>query len=71
MTQRIITIPNGKRVPLGAYVKTWKQLKIMDPDDEVNGWEWFSVKVRDVLNDMSDAAERRLNSGIPCTMRGM
>ena len=68
---RTITIPNGKRVSLGAYVKMWKLLKTMNPEEYVTGWQWFSVKVRDVLNDMSDAAEERLNAGIPYTMRGI
>lgn len=62
---RVITIPNGKRVSLGAYVKTWKLLKTLDPNEEVGGWEWFPVKVSIILRDISDGVMARTMSGVP------
>lgn len=58
---RVIRIPNGKQVTLAAYVREWKHLKQLPPDTEASGWQWYPVKVRDVLRDLRYGVHDRIN----------
>jgi hypothetical protein len=62
---RHITIPNGKAVPLGAYVKAWRAVKGMPFDAEITDWQWYPTKAGFVLADMRRGMEERINAGIP------
>jgi len=70
MKTRCITTPEGKRVSIGAYVKAWKSLKAMDPETEISGWQWYPVKARDVLRDIAQGVQDRINQAIPYNKRG-
>jgi hypothetical protein len=56
-----VTLPNGKRVSLGAYTAAWRAVKAMAPDTEVNGWNWYPVPARYVLNAMRAGLQDRIN----------
>lgn len=58
---RVITVPNGRRVTLGQYVKAWKLVKTLDPDDELRDWDLFPTKASTVLRDISYGVNDRVN----------
>jgi len=58
---KLITVPNGRRVTIGAYVSTWRTLKAMPPRESVNGWQWYSVTVGEVLADFRHGVHDRIN----------
>lgn len=62
---RFMTTPSGNRVSLRNFVKNWKILKSLDPETEVKGWEWYPMKARDILRDISLGVQDRINQAIP------
>jgi hypothetical protein len=58
-----IRIPNGKSVSVRTYVESWRRLRAMNPESEVEGWEWYPCKVRSILQDMSQGVHDRINRG--------
>ena len=68
--KRVIVLPSGARVSIGHYASTWRELKTMEPDQSVRGWNWFSVSVREVLADMRAGLHDRINQRggvvLPC-----
>lgn len=71
MNVRLITLPSGRRITIREYVRCWKLLKQMDPNTEVANWEWFPMKARDILRQISEGVQDRINQAIPRTERGM
>ena len=52
MSKYYITLPGGRRVTMGEYVRSWKALKTMPPNAEVANWTWYPVKARDILRQI-------------------
>lgn len=59
--KRIITIPNGQRVTLGEYVKAWRLIKSLPPQEEVKGWQWWATDAGSILRDFSFGVHDRIN----------
>jgi hypothetical protein len=60
-TTRIITIPSGRQVTIGVYVKGWKAAKVLPSDRLVKGWDIFDVPAGEVLEDIRDGIHDRIN----------
>lgn len=58
---KTIGVPNGKVVTLGQFVAAWKQLKTLDPNQEVKGWTWYPMPARDVLRAIGRGVQDRVN----------
>ncbi len=61
MPQRVIVLPNRRRVTLGEYCQSWKRLKSLPLDREVSGWEWYPVSTRDILREIRAGVHDRIN----------
>jgi len=65
---RVITLPSGRRVSLGEYVRSWRAVKAIvavDPEREVAHWQWFPVPAREVLADIRAGMDERINARVP------
>lgn len=58
---RVVRIPNGRRVPLGAYVAAWRAVKAMPPDQLVRGWGHFAEPASRILADFAFGLHDRIN----------
>lgn len=67
--KRMITLPSGRRITIGEYVRSCRILKTMDLDDEVAKWEWYPCKVSHILHDIRWGIHDRINQGIPYVNR--
>lgn len=70
MATRVVTLPNGKQVPLSAYIAAWRVVKRADPEEEFRGWEWYPVPARDILAGFRRGLDRRITEGISYQERG-
>lgn len=61
MSRLTIRIPNGKSIPLGVYVSSWKALKSLAPDTEIAGWSWHPVTAADILRELRRGIHDRIN----------
>ncbi len=65
MTQRYITLGDGRKIGLGAYVKAWKACKTLDPNTPigrgVSGWsETAEEALRALRFGLHDRINRRI-----------
>ena len=60
-SKHYITIPSGKRIGLSNYVKAWRRLKAMDPNQQVAGWDWFETRAGWILEQMRAGIHDRIN----------
>lgn len=65
MSQRVVTLPSGKRVTLGSYVRGWKRLKTMPWDTHIPDWDWHYTTAREVLGALRESIDERINRHIP------
>lgn len=63
--QRVIVIPDGRRVSLSAYVKAWSHVKSLPPDQEVRGWDLFPTRAGVILGQMRRGIDDRINEKDP------
>lgn len=68
---RVITLPNGRAVPLRAYVAAWRTVKQADPETEFRGFEWYPVPARDILRRFRAGLDQRITDGISYSQRGL
>jgi len=71
MSIRAITLPSGKQVSIGAYVRAWKVLKTMPFETLLPGWEWYEVEAGRILADMRRGMHERINAGRSYDQRGL
>jgi hypothetical protein len=67
---KTITLPNGNRVTLAAYVAAWKNMVAANRDavvarKEYKGWQWFPVTAGEILSDISAGVHDRINRHLP------
>lgn len=62
MIQKVIVLPNGRRVTLGTYVQDWRRLLTLDPSREVGGFEWYPMPARHILRAISQGVHDRINT---------
>jgi len=68
--KRIIVLPNGRACCLSTYSSSWRTVKVLDPDAEVIGWEWYPLTAREILCDLHAGMHARINRHIPGFGRG-
>ena len=68
--KRYITVPIGRHIALGEYVKTWRLLKTLPPMEEVKGWSWWAVRADVILEGISYGVHDRINRLLPWFNKG-
>jgi len=63
--QRTITLPNDRTVTLGTYVKAWRQLKRLPPQETVHGFSWYLQTAGQILREMRRGVHDRINRHLP------
>lgn len=67
MTTYLITLPGGRKVTIGEYVRSWKVLKQMVKDGRgrarVAGWNWWDTEAADILRQIRRGVHDRINTG--------
>jgi hypothetical protein len=61
MTQRYVTLPNGKPCGLGKYVAAWRTLRAIAPDTQVKGFDHFPDDAASVLRELRRGLHDRIN----------
>lgn len=62
---RYITLPNGKHVSLGTYVKAWRELKRLHPGTPIKGWGWHLETAGQILQEIHAGVHDRINRHLP------
>jgi hypothetical protein len=57
----VFTLPNGRRVSHGAYVRAWRALQTLAPCRLVPGFEHFPTAARDILASIRAGVLERVN----------
>lgn len=57
----IFTLPNGRRVGHGTYVRAWRALQAMPADALVPGWGHFPTSAASILGSMRAGVLDRVN----------
>lgn len=70
MSARVITLPNGRAVGLGAYVRAWRLLLTTRPDADIRGFTWHALPAADVLRELRYGLHDRINRHLPGYGRG-
>lgn len=73
---RYVTLPSGRRVTLGAYVRAWKRARAIaaaDPDAWVpNAWgDGFGYPISAILRTFQAGMHDRINQAVPASERGV
>jgi hypothetical protein len=63
-SKRYVTLPNGKKVGLGEYVRGWKVVRELPPAQLCRGWDYFEIKAASILRDLRDGMHDRINRHI-------
>ena len=58
---RLIRLPNGRSVTLGAYVAAWRAVKSLDPSRPCGGFDHFPEPAGDILREMRRGMHDRIN----------
>lgn len=69
-TIRLITLPSGRRVTIGEYVRSWKTLKTLPPNRLVDRWSHFPTPAGEILREISYGVHDRINKHLPWWNRG-
>ncbi len=68
--KRVITLPGGRVVTIGEYVRSWRILKTLPPDREVARWTWHPVSAGEILRDIRRGIHDRINQAAAYSKRG-
>jgi hypothetical protein len=69
-TVKVIKLPNGRRVTLGAYVNAWRTLLTLRASDRVQGFDYFPQDAGSVLREFRYGLHERINRHLPYFGRG-
>lgn len=71
MNARYVTLP-GRIVPLGTYVRAWRQVIAADPEAVfAQGLDGGGSRTaREIRRQFCDGMHDRINSRVPCALRG-
>jgi hypothetical protein len=58
---RVITLPSGRQVTIGDYVKSWRFLKTLPPEKQINGWSHFPETAAWILSAIRFGVMDRIN----------
>lgn len=56
-----IALPNSRRVTIGEYVRSWRQLKTLPPGKSVAGFNYFPASAHTILRELSFGVQDRIN----------
>lgn len=59
--KRVITLPNGRSVPLPVYCTAWRKLKTVPADSKITGWGHWPTEGGDILSEMRAGLHDRVN----------
>lgn len=63
--RRYITLPNGKRCSIPMYVKAWRLLLTLPPQEPISGFSWWTESAADVLREIRAGMHDRINRHDP------
>jgi len=63
--KQYITIPDGRKVTLGAYAKAWRKVASMPADARVPGWDFMPRNAASIRADMVNGMIDRINRHLP------
>lgn len=63
--ERVVRLPNGRLVRLGAYVEAWRTLKAMPPEKLIKGFDHFPTAAGEIRRKMAEGTHDRINRHIP------
>jgi hypothetical protein len=67
---RVFTLPDGRKVPIAEYVRSWRVLKTVPPEMRVLYWGHFPEDADAVLKAIRDGVHDRINRHLPWFNRG-
>ena len=65
MAKHVIRLPNGKTCSLRTYVDSWRALKGMRPELDVNGFDHFPTPAKSILRALRAGMHDRINRHVP------
>jgi len=63
--KHFITLPNGRNVGLGVYVRAFNELKKTPPNEMVRGFDYFAAPAGEILRKMRESITDRINRHLP------
>ena len=60
-----IKLPGGRQVLLCEYLRSWRKLKSLPPQNQVANWEWYPVSAGDILRGISAGIDDRISRHLP------
>jgi hypothetical protein len=70
----LVTLADGRRLPLGSYVASWRRIRDADPEDRFRGApsDWFGLdySAAEILSEFRAAMHARINRHVPGYGRG-
>ena len=63
--KRTITLPNGRAVALGEYVRSWKRLQQLPSSCQVAHWSHFPNTAGQILAEIRFGIHDRINRHLP------
>lgn len=60
-----VTLPNGRKVSVGEYVRSWKTLKTLDPKTKVSGFSDGGDAAAVILYRLQYGIHDRINKHVP------
>lgn len=61
MPTHTIRLPNGRSVAVAEYVRSWRILRQMEPDNRVAGFGHFPMPASEILRDLRYGMHDRIN----------
>jgi hypothetical protein len=62
MTRRYVTLSDGRKIGLGAYVRAWKTCKLLDPKTHIGrGIDGYGQTAEEALHDLRAGIDDRIN----------
>lgn len=65
MTIHLITLPGGRKVTAGEYVRSWKILRTLPANRPVANWDHFPTPAGAILREISRGCADRINRHLP------
>jgi len=65
-TSRVITLPSGRSVTLGEFVRSWRLLQTLPAGRDIDrGWNWYPESAGEILRQISRGVHDRINRHLP------
>lgn len=57
----VVTLPNRKQISVGQYASAWRYLMTADPEEQLSGFDWYSMDARMIRERMVRGLMDRIN----------